>query len=406
MEAFNLAGAMAIRDIAFICTLPYYPTLIILLIRSIGIDLKRFGFGEDREFLEIDEKDREEVEVEVSFDKERVFRKIKNKLRVGKYFFLEHKYSLSAVFIVIFLILVYNIYHFFYVENKVYAMNEQMTANYYNIIVENTYITDKDYTGHLISNQHKYYIILDVKIQNLLATSRKFDIENFFLFVDEKKYVPTTRYNQSFVDMGNLYTGKEIDAKAIVNYQLIYEIDKPKTDTNFMITYQDLTSDKKKSIKVKIKVRDISTFIVKDTKQLPEMLTIPLNLEEKKEFSFATAQIVDSAKYTYEKCYVLDCPILEGTVTAPTGKTIMYLRGDYGEDSTMYFLAFLRKYGMIQYKIGEETYQESVMSAVKGIYRGNHLYLLVDEKVKQASEIYLYFTVRTYQYFYKIKGEI
>ena len=64
---------------------------------------------------------------------------------------------------------------------------------------------------------------------------------------------------------------------------MIYEIDKPKTDTNFMITYQDLTSDKKKSIKVKIKVRDISTFIVKDTKQLPEMLTIPLNLEEKKE---------------------------------------------------------------------------------------------------------------------------
>ena len=44
--------------------------ILLLLVRSIGLDLKKFGFNEDKEFLETDEADREEVEVEVAFDKD------------------------------------------------------------------------------------------------------------------------------------------------------------------------------------------------------------------------------------------------------------------------------------------------------------------------------------------------
>ena len=39
--------------------------LLILLIRTLGIDLKNFGFQEDKEFMEISEADREEVEVNI-----------------------------------------------------------------------------------------------------------------------------------------------------------------------------------------------------------------------------------------------------------------------------------------------------------------------------------------------------
>ena len=38
-------------------------------------------------------------------------------------------------------------------------------------------------------------------------------------------------------------------------------------------------------------------------------------------------------------------------------------------------------------------------------YRGNHVYLEVSDEVKSASQIELCFTVRSYQYFYKLKGE-
>ena len=112
-EGYNLAAIRVVRDLLFISTLPYYPMIFILLIRSIGIDLKNFGFQEDKEFAEINESDREEVEVQVAFNKDRLIRKIKNKLRYLKYFFLEHKFSLTIVFVLILFIFGYNFYNYF-----------------------------------------------------------------------------------------------------------------------------------------------------------------------------------------------------------------------------------------------------------------------------------------------------
>ena len=61
---FDVAAARIVRDLLFISTLPYYVMMVVLTVRSIGLDLKKFGFNEDKEIAEINEEDREEVEVE------------------------------------------------------------------------------------------------------------------------------------------------------------------------------------------------------------------------------------------------------------------------------------------------------------------------------------------------------
>ncbi len=403
--AFNLSGSMVVRDLLLISTIPYYVIIVILLVRSIGLDLKKFGFSKDKEFSEISEEDREEVEVEVAFNKDILIRKIKNKLRMGKYFFLEHKFSLSIIFALVLSLLVYNTYHFLYVENKIYNLGQTFKANHYRLTVDNTYLTDKDYAGNVISKDGKYYIVLDIKVENLLATTRTFDIENFFLFVDNKNYVPSTRYNPSFVDMGTLYTGKELGSKKTSNYLLIYEVDEPNEKANFLLTYQDLASKNNKVIKVKIKIRDIREFVNKDNSSLTKDMTIPINADTKKEFRLNTYELTDNISYTYEKCHVLNCPVYEGQITSSDDKTILYIRGHYGDDTTASFLSFMKKYGKIKYKIGDKIYTEKITSAINTDYRGNHLYLSVNKKVTEASEIDLYFTIRTYQYYYRIKGE-
>ena len=38
-------------------------------------------------------------------------------------------------------------------------------------------------------------------------------------------------------------------------------------------------------------------------------------------------------------------------------------------------------------------------------YRGNHLYLIVPDEILNASKIDLMFTIRTYRYTYRLKGE-
>ena len=56
VKGYDLVATKAVKDLFFIASLPYYPMLLILLIRSIGIDLKSFGFQEDKEFAEINEE--------------------------------------------------------------------------------------------------------------------------------------------------------------------------------------------------------------------------------------------------------------------------------------------------------------------------------------------------------------
>ena len=211
-DGFNLVVTKVIKDLLFISTIPYYPVILILLIRSIGLDLKSFGFNHDKEFSEINEEDREEVEVEVGFDKNKFIRKIKYYFRHFKYFFLEHKVPLTIVFSLVFGLLVFNFYKYFYIDNRIYSMNEKFNSNNYTISVNSSYLTDKDYAGNIVSEDGRYFILVDLNIRNRLAISREFDIEKMMLFIDDEYYVPTVRFNKHFTDMGNLYNNKAIKA--------------------------------------------------------------------------------------------------------------------------------------------------------------------------------------------------
>ena len=84
---FDVAAVRIVRDLLFISTLPYYLIMVFLTIRSIGLDLKKFGFNEDKEIAEISEEDREEVEVEFNINRDYYIRKIKGLFRHFKYFF-------------------------------------------------------------------------------------------------------------------------------------------------------------------------------------------------------------------------------------------------------------------------------------------------------------------------------
>lgn len=406
IEGYNLVASKVVKDLLFISTLPYYPILFILIIRSIGIDLKSFGFQQDKEFAEVSEEDREEVEVQVEFNRERLIRKFKYRYRYFKYFFLEHKVSLSIVFILILTIFGYNFYHYFYIENRIYTINENFTSNNYRINVKNTYLTDKDYAGNVISEEGRYFALVEIDIENLLNVPRNFDIEKMLLFANQNYYVPTTRFNSYFTDMGNLYTNTSIKPKSKTSYVLIYEIDKPEKNTNFLLKYQDLTSSNAKLIRVKIRLADISTFKTKGNYKFLEEAKIPINEKETVSFKMDNFDFRKEVTYRYQTCLPdSTCPIYEKSITSTNGYKILYMKGDYGTYSTKEFLQFLKKYGHIRYLVDDKITDIDIRFAVNNDYQGKHIYILVPDTVVNSDSIYLAFTIRTYQYFYRIKGE-
>ena len=96
-DTSGTTGIRAVGDLLFIGTLPQYVIIIILLMRIFGLDLNKFDFKSDKEFLELSNEDREEIEISVNIDKESFRRTFKRLKRNLGYFYQEHRLLVNTV---------------------------------------------------------------------------------------------------------------------------------------------------------------------------------------------------------------------------------------------------------------------------------------------------------------------
>ena len=72
--------------------------------RLLGMDINKFHFTSDEEFLEMSEEDREQVEIRVKVDKNIFIRFYKRIARNLNYFYLEHKRICNTIFGIIIIV--------------------------------------------------------------------------------------------------------------------------------------------------------------------------------------------------------------------------------------------------------------------------------------------------------------
>ena len=400
LNGFNRQQALLLKDMLTVVSIPQYPLMLILFIRSIGLDLKSFGFNEDKEFL-ASEEDREEVEVDAHFNKDKYKRNIKKTLRETKYFVLENKVYLSIIFVVLTLFTGFYVYKNIYLKNKIYGMNSNISSNYYTLNIKNSYITTRDYKGDTIDDASSF-VILDVDIRNNLGGIRKMELNRFMLYVDDRYYVPDTSYDNYFKDMGDIYHGQDLIPGNVQNYFIVFKIDKPKEDANFLLRYQDVI-DKGNLIRIKLNIKDISPFILKDSKSFLEELNIPINLNNNTIIKINDFSVSKNASYNYVKCDRFNnCPVYQNTISVPDNKRILVLKFYSPNKSKSEIISFVKNYGKIRYKVGDKTYLEKINDAVDVSYYGNYLYYTLPSNVENANSLEIVFTVRSYQYIYKL----
>ena len=83
----NSADLRMSRDLLVIFLLGQIPTIGIFIMRIFGLDINKFQFNIDEEFLELSEEDREEVEIGLNIDKNSFIRFYKRNVRYFKYFY-------------------------------------------------------------------------------------------------------------------------------------------------------------------------------------------------------------------------------------------------------------------------------------------------------------------------------
>lgn len=399
----NTATVRALRDILFIVTIPQYIFFLILFIRILGLDLKKFSFKTDQEFLELEESDREEVEININIDKESVKRGTKRLLRNINYVYQEHKTVIQAIVVLLLLITLYKSYTFIFVTNKAYKEGETLNNSGYEITVNNSYYTNKDYKGDTISEDY-VFVIVDVTVKNVY-NKRKINFNRFHLMNGIENYSPTSKsYETYFNDLGTAYDNKTISKNEEFNTLLIYKVSKELNKNKFVLYYQEFNYDNTSRLrKFKIKVNDVSTIKENKTKKLTE--SVPINIKNNEdEISFDNVEIKNSITYSKQLCYQNGCVIAKDNFTIENGYNILELEFSSEEMDGKDMIDFLAKYGKIDYidNNGEGKVLK-IENALGKAYTGKYAYIKVPQDILSAQEIRLTFTVRNNKYTYKVK---
>ena len=109
------------RDIMLITLLLQYVFVVIMLIRGLGFNIKKFNFDKDLQELSITEADADEVEVNVNIDTTNVVRSVRKQKREFGYYYQEFKIYILIILGIIVIFGGYKGYSYFKDRYKVYS---------------------------------------------------------------------------------------------------------------------------------------------------------------------------------------------------------------------------------------------------------------------------------------------
>lgn len=396
-------------DLTLICFLVQTLSTIILSIRAVGFDLKKFDFGKDMEF-EIDEKDNEEFEFDVSIDKNKIRRNVKKNVRNLRYAYHENKFITNIVILVILVVIGIGIYMNFEVINKIYKKGEVITTPQFTYSLENSYLTNKDYRNNKITDN--YLVVAKLKIKKNIKDKISLETARVLLHIGKVTYNPTIKYKDKLIDLGVDIENKNIKSE-FEEYIITFEIPKNDISKKMTLSYND-TNNKTHTIKLNnIKFDEQKE---QEKKYLTETMNLENEILKNVTFKITKFEINNKIKSTYNFCETSTIcyqsyEYITPSLTDNYDKVILKIESEinFNEQKIKNFndlSDFIENYATIKYKVNgtEKEMKTKVKEVVptkatkKGVY-----YFEVYEEIKNATEISIMLNIRNKTYEYKIK---
>ena len=400
-ELVDTANLRLSRDLLLIFLFAQLPALVIFIARVLGFDMKRFHFNLDLEQLELSEEDREEIEIGLKVDMYtfiRWWRKFKRNLG---YFYKEHKKLSILVLGVLAFLLLRNIYITVFVYNRSYKQGQLYSFNGYTITVKNSYYTDKDHKGQIISNDSNF-VIVEMEVKNN-HRARTIDTSKFHLKAGTKDFTTTeTTYASEFEDFGKCYSKvRHLQKDETLNFIIVYKVNKNIRKGRFVLFYQEDTGIFKLR-KIKLKVKDLRRMEKARTLKLGDSFV--LDIKDKEDtISFDSYEILSSVDYKMNKCTTTECNIITETYYAPEGYKILKLEFSSDDLEAKNVIDFLRKYGTIDYKdTKNEDASMDMTIAVDKNYFGKDVYIKIPQEVEASEKIDFHFVIRDDEIIYQL----
>lgn len=385
------------RDLLTIFLIVQLASIGIFIMRTFGLDIKKFNFNSDAEFLELSEKDREEIEIRLDIDANSIKRTYKRLFRNINYVYNEHKTICNIIISIIIIILVTSIYKLIFITNKSYKQGENYNADGYTIKINNTFYTDKDGSGNIISKD-KDFVIVDLTITNNIGR-RKLSLDNFHLKNGTSDFITTNRtYANEFSDLGEcIDTNEELRHGQTVNTIIIYRVDKRKWNSSFVLYYQE-SENKNKLRKIKLDVTNISKIEKAQRLNVGDTLKLKsFNVNEK--ISIDDYNISNTVYYTTINCTSSSCNREDDEATASDGNNILEIEFGTENYELKDVINLLTNHGTLIYKDNDGINQEiPIKNAINKKYYGKELYLLIPNTITNDSNFGIKIIYRNKQY--------
>lgn len=387
------------RDLLTIFIIVQLASIGIFIMRVFQLDIKKFNFNSDEEFLELSEKDREEIEIRLDVDSNSIKRTYRKLFRNIGYVYAEHKIICNFIISILFVVIVFSIYKFIFITNKIYKEGQNYNANGYTMKINKAYFTDKDSSGNIITKD-KDFIIVDVTITNNIER-RKLNLDNFHLKNGTSDFITTAQtYADEFSDLGKcIDTNEELRRGQTIDTIIIFKVDKINKNKNYVLYYQE-NENNNKLRKIKLNIDDVSKLKKAKHFNLGDTLKLKsYNVDE--DLSFDSYEILNTTNYYIRSCSTTLCDRIEKEYTAPPGNNILEI--DFGSDDfeVKDVIKLLEEHGKIIYNDSDDIEQEiNITDAIKQNYYGKKLYLLIPNSITDDTKFKFKIIYRNNQYFY------
>lgn len=383
------------KDLLLIFLIVQLPVIGIYVMRVFGLDIKKFNFNSDQEFLELSEEDREEIEIGISLDKNSFLRGYRKFIRHLKYFYEEHKLICNTLAGVLIVVIVFSLYTTIFITHKSYKQGQFYNVNGYSFRVNNVYYTDKDYRGELISKQSNF-VILDLTIKNN-EEARTVNLDYFHLKNKTKDYITTTKvFAKEFEDLGVVYeTVAKLKRDEVLNCIVVYKVDNYLDKNGFVLYYQEKSGYLRK---IKLKVTDISK--IGDPIMLKIGEELKIDIAKGDNIIFDHYEIGESFEVNTRKCTSRECYNKSHELIG-VGKKILKL--DFASDTweAKNMIDFLTQYGKLIYKDSNDVEGEmEIKNPLSRTYYGKTVLLAVPEV--EYKELSIDLIIRNKHYVYRI----
>lgn len=391
ISVLGMDSLLLYKDILNILLVFQYISLIFILIRVLGFDVKKFDFDKDLQGLEVTDEDNEEVEF-VFKNTNRYGRGVRRELRELKYYFLENKIYITSILCMVIFVFIGIFVYENRVVNKKYNEDDIFLSDNFTFMVDESYISNLGYDNVKIKNDDTSFVVIKLDVSSN-EEEKVLNIGNLLLKVGKSYYSSDIRYSDSFKDLGDIYRGNNI-SQSKESYIFIYNVENDELNKNMYLYYGS---------NIRVKLNPVNLDVVNDSRyyELNDELDLGETLLGSGSFKITSYEFGEKFNYIYN--YDIDGQVMSNNVTIKSINNIilhMMINGNYPNELNNY--SFLNTYGVLKYKIDEKIYRSSFDNKTLKNYKDG-LYVNVNKDIVNADKIWFEIDIRNTRYVYNLK---